>query len=183
MSTRYGAGASERLHRWEAVVLGERGSHGAERLGSVNRFLNRMTFVSDREHWQLADYWATPAEFLATGAGDCEDYALAKLFSLYLAGTPLSRLRLMYVEALPQGEPHMVLLYTPEGGEPLVLDNLNGEILPASARTDLRPVYSFNGAGLWLNNQPGGEKPVPRYRGSRLWDNVVARMRREGFDL
>lgn len=183
LADRYGPAVGERLYEWDALLLAQRGNDAAQRLVPVNGFLNRLEFVSDQQHWQKADYWATPAEFLASGGGDCEDFAIAKLFSLYLTGMGTDRLRLMYVEAVAQRQAHMVLLYTPEGGEPLVLDNLDGRVLPASVRTDLKPVYSFNGAGLWLNNQPGGEVPVARYRGSRMWDDLVARMRAEGFDL
>jgi len=34
--------------------------------------------------------------------------------------------------------------------EPLILNNIEPRILPASQRTDLIPVYSFNGSDLWL---------------------------------
>ena len=50
----------------------------------------------------------------------------------------------------------MVLAYyeTP-GSVPLILDNLDAAIKPASMRKDLIPVYSFNGAQLWLNKERG----------------------------
>ena len=40
------------------------------------------------------DYWATPIEFMGTGAGDCEDYAIAKYFSLINLGIPEDKLRI-----------------------------------------------------------------------------------------
>ncbi len=43
--------------------------------------------------------------------------------------------------------------------EPLILDNLTERIQPAGERTDLVPVYSFNGADLWLAvNRVEGKK-------------------------
>ena len=103
-----------------------------------------MRFVSDDQHWGRADYWATPVEFLATGAGDCEDFSLAKYFTLKALGVPLERMRLTYAKAVKLNQAHMVVAYfaTPDA-EPLILDNLISDIKPASQRTDLVPVYSF----------------------------------------
>jgi len=74
----------------------------------------------------------------------------------------------------------MVLAYyaSPEA-EPLILDNLVGEIRPASRRPDLTPVFSFNSEGLWQGNgsQRMGD-PVERL--SR-WREVLRKARAEGF--
>jgi hypothetical protein len=51
----------------------------------------------------------------------------------------------------------MVLAYFPTSdSEPLVLDNIRKTIQPASDRSDLLPVYSFNGSGLWLAKEQAG---------------------------
>ncbi|MDM8349520.1 transglutaminase-like cysteine peptidase [Pseudomonas sp. sp1636] len=50
--------------------------------------------------WGERDYWATPIEALVKGAADCEDYSLAKYFSLRQLGVPTGKLRLTYVKAL-----------------------------------------------------------------------------------
>ena len=187
MAGEYGDAAAERLQRWQTLLQQQQGNTDAQRLQQLNRFINRVSFIEDAEHWGVADYWATPAEFLATNGGDCEDFAIAKLFSLQAVNVPEARLRLMYVNALELQQPHMVLLYIEEGRTPLVLDNLTGEILPADQRPDLQPVYSFNGAGLWLNRQvaagQAGEQAVEKYPGSRLWNDLVHRIAKEGFVL
>jgi hypothetical protein len=72
----------------------------------------------------------------------------------------------------------MVVAYleTPSA-EPLVLDNLNKEILPASRRNDLQPVYSFNGGGLWLAKQRGlGQAPVGSSDRLSLWTQLQKRL-------
>src|SRR5690606_26911116 len=97
--------------------------------------------------WRQADYWATPLETLAKRAGDCEDFVIAKYFSLINIGVAPEKLRLIYVRARvggmgsSQSIAHMVLGYyaTPHA-DPLVLDNLVGTIAPASQRRDLSPV-------------------------------------------
>lgn len=111
----------------------------------VNDQLNRIPWKSDQSHWGQADYWATPAESVASNGGDCEDYAIAKYYLLKELGVPLERLRITYVRAIKLNEPHMVLAYySRPDAEPLILDNLERRVRPASERADLVPVYSFN---------------------------------------
>lgn len=156
----------------------------AERLVAVNHFFNqRVAYATDMEVWGVEDYWTTPLEVLGKGRGDCEDYAIGKYAALLAAGTPPERLRLVYVRAyLPQDgtvQAHMVLAYYADGGEPLILDNLRNELLPASRRPDLSPVFSFNASGLW---QGTGEQRAgdPMARLSK-WRDVWNRTRQEGL--
>jgi predicted transglutaminase-like cysteine proteinase len=156
------------------------------RLQRINEFYNRQVlFSDDATVWGKHDHWASPLETLSRGAGDCEDYAIAKYFTLLAAGVPGVRLRLVYVRALVGGPggvltPHMVLAYhaTP-GAEPLILDNLITEIRVASRRPDLQPVFSFNAEGLW----PGAETASSGDPADRLsrWRDVLAKARAEGF--
>ena len=158
----------------------------AGKLLAVNEFFNRrIRFREDTAVWGQADYWASPLELLARGEGDCEDFAIAKYFSLRALGVPGSRLRLVYMRARTAGpparvRPHMVLAYfaTP-GAEPSILDNLAPDVLPAARREDLTPVFSFNGDGLWqgIGSQSAGD---PMARLSR-WRETVAKARAEGF--
>jgi predicted transglutaminase-like cysteine proteinase len=156
------------------------------RLAAINQFFNRrILFVEDAQNWNRADYWASPLETLAKGAGDCEDYVIAKFFSLIVAGVPGARLRLVYVRLQvggPRGvvQPHMVLAYyASANAEPLILDNLVNDIKPASRRLDLVPVFSFNAEGLWQ----GVDGPVVPDSIARLsrWREVLAKAKAEGF--
>jgi predicted transglutaminase-like cysteine proteinase len=156
------------------------------RLQSINQFFNRrLLFREDIETWGQIDYWASPLEFLEKGQGDCEDYAIAKYFSLIASGVPPTRLRLVYVKAIFGGQAsvqqaHMVLAFYPSSGaDPLILDNLIGDIRPASKRPDLIPVFSFNSEGLWQGTQgPGAGDAVARL--SR-WREVLVKARDQGF--
>lgn len=119
----------------------------------VNTFFNSLAWLPDDENWGMEDYWATPLETLLRGAGDCEDLAIAKYFTLLDVGVDEDRLRLSYVWRLHEGgrEAHLVLAYYPEtGSEPWILDNLAAEALALSEREDLEKVYSFNRWNLWL---------------------------------
>ena len=174
------------LHALEPLLDAASGLDEAGKLLAVNQFFNlRIRFRDDNEVWGQIDYWASPLELLAKGEGDCEDFAIAKYFSLLKLGMPSARLRLVYVRAQLAGSPskvqaHMVLAhYAAPGAEPSILDNLAREVLPASQRGDLTPVYSFNSEGLWqgIGAQTAGD---PMIRVSH-WREVLAKARAEGF--
>ena len=178
--------ASSGVRMLQPLLAAAVGQDDLQRLTTLNEFFNRrIVFTSDSEVWGQNDYWASPLETLGKGRGDCEDYVIAKYFSLMAAGIASAKLRLVYVRATIGGpggavQAHMVLAYyAAPGAEPLILDNLIGEIRPASRRPDLEPVFSFNSDGLWqgVGAQSAGD-PVARL--SR-WREVLAKARTEGF--
>lgn len=170
------------IDAWEALLKQPVQGNIHTTLNRVNQFFNsRIRFTDDISVWGQQDYWATPVEALRKGAGDCEDYAIAKYFTLRELGVPASQLRITYVKALQLNQAHMVLTwYATPDAVPLVLDNLKPNILPASARSDLLPVYSFNGEGLWIP-QARGSKRVGDSKKLSRWQDLLTRMRAEGF--
>jgi predicted transglutaminase-like cysteine proteinase len=173
----YGDDAEDRIKDWQEVLADKRDSDVDEQLYAINRFFNRVEFVDDIKHWRKKDYWATPIEFLATDGGDCEDFTIAKYFSLRELGIPAAKLRLMYVKAIRLNQAHMVLAYYESPNSvPLVLDNINPRILPASKRRDLLPVYSFNGEGLWMAKAQGTGRKVQAGGNNSLWEDLTARI-------
>ena len=176
----YGPGARKRLLAWQELLRTDRTDNDRAKIERVNRFFNRLNFVDDALHWHKTDYWATPVEFLASEGGDCEDFAIAKYFTLLDLGIDEHKLTLTYVKALKLNQAHMVLTYYPSPkAEPLVLDNLVEAILPSSERTDLLPVYSLNGSGLWLARQRGRGKMVGDSSRLQRWQEMLARMTKE----
>ena len=119
-------------------------------------------------------------ELIGTNGGDCEDFALAKYFTLRELGVPDERLRLTYVRAyLPatkEMQSHMVLTYhTAADAEPLILDNLTNAIKLASERKDLAPTYSFNGAQLWASKMRGSGR-LSETAPTNLWSLLRVRL-------
>ena len=172
----------QRIDAWQQLLSTQKQVSEAEQLKVVNLFFNRqLHYEEDIDLWHEIDYWATPIQSLWKGAGDCEDYAIAKYFSLRHLGVSAEKLRITYVKALRQNRAHMVLTYyaSPEA-MPLVLDSLMDPILPASQRPDLLPVYAFNGEGLWLTGATGNKKVGDTKRLSR-WQDVLKKMSAEGF--
>lgn len=176
-----GAG-QKRIDAWQQLLSTQKQLSEAERLEVVNQFFNRqLRYEEDIDLWHEVDYWATPIQSLIKGAGDCEDYAIAKYFSLRRLGIPAEKLRITYVKALRQNRAHMVLTYySSPDAMPLVLDSLIDAIKPASQRTDLLPVYAFNGEGLWLTGAAGNKKVGDTKRLSR-WQDLLKKMQAEGF--
>ena len=178
----YGEQALQRISYWQDMILSSIGLDDMQKLAMTNVFFNQVKFVSDIEHWGKEDYWATPVQMLASNGGDCEDFSIAKYFTLRQMGIPAERMRLTYVKAVELNQAHMVLTYysTPDA-DPLVLDNLVTEIRTSSSRTDLLPVYSFNGNGLWLVKARGMDQQVGDPERLSRWKEVIARISDEQF--
>lgn len=177
----YDSDARERVESWQSLMQEGNGLSELEKLTLVNDFFNsNVQFVDDILLWNKADYWATPIEMLSLGAGDCEDYSIAKYFTLKQLGVDEDKLRITYVKAVNLDQAHMVLTYFENKRSiPLVLDNLINEIQPANRRQDLVPVYSFNGTGLWLAKSRGEGQRVGDASRLSLWEDLAARMRAE----
>ncbi|WP_298441075.1 transglutaminase-like cysteine peptidase [uncultured Ferrimonas sp.] len=179
----YGAAGRQRvlqLRRWLTTETQQSRSVQAQ-LQRTNSYFNQLTFVSDAEHWQRSDYWATPLEMVASGGGDCEDFTIAKYFALRAIGIEAERLRLMYVKAVTLNQPHMVLLYlASKDAMPLVLDNLQDQVQTGAERPDLVPVYSFNAEGLWRARAfDQGVQLKAGDSGVDLWGDLLRRMLQE----
>lgn len=172
----------QRIDAWQRLLATQQQVPELEQLKAVNLFFNKqMRYVEDIDLWRQVDYWETPVEGLWKGAGDCEDYAIAKYFSLRHLGVSSDKLRITYVKALRQNRAHMVLTYySSPDAMPLVLDSLMDAIKPASQRPDLLPVYAFNGEGLWLTGAAGNKKVGDTKRLSR-WQDLLKKMQAEGF--
>lgn len=187
---RYGPQILPRLNRWFEVMQVAEQLPEEDKLKRVNEFFNRrIDFAEDSEIWSRSDYWATPLETLGRGRGDCEDFTIAKYFTLRFLGVPNNKLRLTYVKAKIGGkysnisQAHMVLAYYPvPDAEPYILDNLINDIRPASRRPDLTPVFTFNSEGLWVGSGSSSRSAGSSTARLSRWRDVMARMRAEGFE-
>jgi len=174
-SRRFGPEARARLEAWKRDAAQRKHAPAREivLLADVNRILNRVRFVDDRVHWGEVDYWATPAESVGSNGADCEDFSIAKYFLLKELGVPVTRLRLTYVKSLKLNQAHMVLAYYERpDAEPLVLDNLDDRVRPASQRADLVPVYGFNDEEVWIEMRGRSGSPTQLRNWRALMDRL-----------
>lgn len=154
MGKQYGIRAVKRANTWFDILEQTKAKSEFEKLQTINLFFNQFIFIDDLRLWGESNYWATPLEFIGANGGDCEDFAIAKYFSLVKLGIDEEKLRITMVKSITLDQYHMVVSYYEKPNAiPLVLDNLDVEIKHANLRNDLVPVYSFNGQNLWLNKQ------------------------------
>jgi predicted transglutaminase-like cysteine proteinase len=168
-----------RIQAWNSLISRYRNNAEILKVSKANEFINQLQYAEDQQQWGREDYWTTPLEFVRRNGGDCEDYAIAKYFTLLDMGVPEAKLRIAYVYSTELKQSHMVLYYYPQAGAmPQVLDNLKSEIETVDRRKDLLPVYSFNRNSLWLVSKTGQSSHVgPASRLSR-WQAVLSRMAR-----
>ena len=180
----YGEPARRRLFAWQNLMEELANASEREKLEGVNAFFNQVRFLDDRIHWHQEDYWATPVEFLITNGGDCEDFAIAKYYTLKQLGVPMERMSLTYVKALELNQAHMVLTYYPTPDAiPLVLDNLIGEIRTADKRPDLLHVYTFNGDNLWISKRGRRSQLVGNSDRLKPWVKLQSRVDNNNVNL
>lgn len=181
----FGKPAKQRLLEWQNLYHQLGKATEAQKLESVNRFFNQqVNYISDDQHWGKKDYWATPYESLTTKGADCEDYVIAKYYTLKELGISVEKLRITYVKALRINQAHMVLTYFPTPDAiPLVLDNLIEKIYSADRRKDLEPVYSFNASGMWLERMKGEGIRMGNPNKLDLWTGLRLRMSEQDMEI
>lgn len=146
---------AQRFSHWQQLLMSANRLSDEEKLESVNAFFNQMKWVDDQELWGRKDYWATPIESLMNNAGDCEDFSIAKYFTLLEMGIAVDKLSISYVMYQKDNTAHMVLTYFEEkDADPLILDNVESRILQGEERRDIRPIYHLNSHGVWNANAP-----------------------------
>ncbi len=134
---------------WKAFVATLDGKDRLSQLEEVNRYANTHPYIQDIANWGLPDYWETPKEFLDRH-GDCEDYAIAKFYSMRALGMGNDTLRVVVLQDLNLRIPHAILVaYV--GGQPYVLDNQIPQVVPADVIRHYRPFYSINEENWWLH--------------------------------
>lgn len=156
--------------RWRAVSRNPVKGHAAAyatkvaplnalaKIDAVNRYVNaRVTYINDIRTHGVEDRWASGAETLARGKGDCEDYAIAKLQILRKAGFAEKDLYLVVLRDLQRRADHAVLVVRAEG-RLLVLDNGTDRIVDSAMLLDYRPIFSFSGNRVWTH---GYRRPEP----------------------
>ncbi len=120
-----------------------------EQIKLVNKFWNQWPYRQDSEVYAKADYWACPEEF-RKNSGDCEDYCIAKYFTLRALGFPVEKLRIVIVKITIRNIAHAVLaVYVDDNA--YILDNLSNNVLPHSRYGSYLPQYSINEQYRWAH--------------------------------
>ncbi len=178
---KYGKKAAKRVISWDNMIEKNKGKKTVHKLKAVNDFFNKIKYLKDIKVWKKKDYWASPFEFMGVGAGDCEDFAIAKYFALRALGVPDKKLKITYVKLKVKrkkfDEAHMVLnYYHKPTSTPIILDNANKKLKLASKRKDLKPIYSFNASGLWSAKNKGKTLKSQGKNKLKKWQSMMSRI-------
>jgi predicted transglutaminase-like cysteine proteinase len=131
-----------------ALIDEARTLDGRRQLGIVNRSLNlAIAYASDLSQHGVSDLWSSPLSTLERGRGDCEDYAIAKMFVLRAAGTAAEDLRFLIAHNHSDGDAHAVLAVRSENRW-VILDNRKMLLLDDVMVRDLQPLFALDLAGV-----------------------------------
>ncbi|MDX2072987.1 MAG: transglutaminase-like cysteine peptidase [Alphaproteobacteria bacterium] len=136
------------IPQWKSLVAGLRDESMENKLEAINDWANAHPYIVDQLNWGLNDYWSTPYEFMEVN-GDCEDYAIAKYYSLRAAGVPEDRLRIMVVQDLNLGGIIHAILGVYDDDKLWILDNQIKQVVDAYSIYHYRPIYGANGQHWW----------------------------------
>lgn len=137
---------------WQKLRAAVSGKSPIDQLRHINSFWNGWPYMEDSANWGESDYWAIPAQFLKK-SGDCEDYAIAKYFTLKELGFPPDKMRLVILRDTVRNLPHAILAVYLDN-EVYVLDNLSNVVLSHSRLGNYDPQYSVNEFGRWAHIRP-----------------------------
>jgi predicted transglutaminase-like cysteine proteinase len=130
-----------------AIVDDGRAREGRARLGEINRAINlAIRPMSDLAQYGEVDVWSSPLVTFAHGAGDCEDYAIAKFVALRLAGISPDDLRIVIMRDTIRGEDHAVAAARLDGHW-LMLDNLRMAMVEDGDVRNYRPMFVIDQYG------------------------------------
>jgi predicted transglutaminase-like cysteine proteinase len=129
-----------------------------DKANRVNDLVNNtVMYVTDSANHAQKEYWASGVETICVGRGDCEDFAIAKLYALQYLGVPESRMYALTVAFNPEVSEeisHAVLAVDTSAANNwagcLVLDNMAGitNTLRTLEESGYKPAIAFNFDGV-----------------------------------
>jgi predicted transglutaminase-like cysteine proteinase len=168
----YASCQSQAAVQFLAIVDSARGLQGRARLGEINRAINlKIRPMSDQALYGMEDVWSPPLATLAKGAGDCEDYAIAKFVALEEVGVSADDLRIVILRDDAREEDHAVVAARLDGNW-LILDSRNF-VMPEDQQVQdyYRPVFLIDRDGV--KRYSGG---LSSSEGSRGYERSVGQI-------
>lgn len=128
---------------WQDLHNAAIGKDPLRQLDMVNRYFNEIRYGADTAIYGASDYWASPAEFIARGFGDCEDYSIAKYTALRALGWRADDLFIVVVRDIQRAIGHAVLAVKIEDRW-YFLDNLAMTVRTRAEVPYYQPIYALN---------------------------------------
>jgi len=140
--------ASDAALQFLDIVDTARQRDGRARLGQINRAINlAIRPMSDLAQFGEIDVWSSPLVTFYRGAGDCEDYAIAKYVALRMTGFPPEDLRIVVLEDVLRGEGHAVAAARLDGHW-LILDNRRMAMVEDVSLRNYRALFVIDQFGV-----------------------------------
>ena len=140
--------ASDAALQFLTIVDSGRLRDGRARLGDINRAINlAIRPMSDLAQYGEVDVWTSPLMTFDHGAGDCEDYAIAKFMALRQAGLAAEDLRIVIMRDTIRGEDHAVAAARLDGHW-LMLDNRRMALVEDIDVRNYRPLFVFDQSAI-----------------------------------
>ncbi len=137
------------LKQWQAFLENIKQLPSVRQIREVNKYANEKEYILDIENYGLADFWATPKEFMLN-SGDCEDYAIIKMLSMKWLGYDVSSMRVVVVQDTNLRISHAVMAIE-NNNDILIMDNQIEEVISHADIFHYVPVYSVNEASWWMH--------------------------------
>ena len=132
---------------WPSSTLRDSATVAPE-IGEINRAINLAIHpMSDLAQFGAVDVWSSPLVTFYRGAGDCEDYAIAKYVALRMAGLPSGDLRIVVLSDVLRDEGHAVAAVRLDGHW-LILDNRRMSLIEDVAVRNYRPLFAIDQFGV-----------------------------------
>ena len=110
-------------------------------IGTLNRTINyAIRYVSDLQQYGVLDLWSAPLATLASGKGDCEDFAIIKLMALRELGMKTEDLRLVLARDTRLQMGHAVLAVRYEQRW-VILDNRTSLLVDPDNVAQFTPLF------------------------------------------
>ena len=85
---KYGPKAKKRVLLWDKMLETAKKENTLNKIKTVNDFFNQIRYKKDIDHWHKNDYWASPFEFLGSGAGGLRGLCHCQVFCIKTAWHP-----------------------------------------------------------------------------------------------
>lgn len=145
----YGDKFLDKRTTWDTLRSRTKDLKGLAQLRAVNKFWNTWPYREDIVNWGKQDYWAIPAQFLLK-SGDCEDFAIAKYFTLKELGVDPANMRIVVLRDTIRNLAHAVLAVYLDG-DIYILDNISNIVLSHKRIGNYSPQFSINESGRWTH--------------------------------
>ncbi len=128
------------------------------KITAINKAINRLIdYRSDKDIYGVLDYWATPKEILASGKGDCEDFAILKMAALRAVGLPADSMALVVLRDSSRNFYHAVLAISTSSNT-YILDNLRDAVLTDRQLPQYQALYSLSMQKAWVHGYKTGSE-------------------------